>query len=189
GMVFSNVDEVRIAHELGEVHLHAPIKVRLNGEMVDTSVGRILLRDIVPEEIPFEILNQVMDKKALGELIDQTYRRLGNKATVLLADRLRTLGYQYATRAGVSICLDDMQVPPDKQRFIDSATSEVQEIEHQYQEGLITDGERYNKVIDIWAGCTERVASQMLARLGSEDGGAGRERPSFNPIFMMADSG
>ncbi|MBW2270919.1 MAG: DNA-directed RNA polymerase subunit beta' [Deltaproteobacteria bacterium] len=188
GMCFSGPDEVRIAFDAGAVALHAPIKVRLDGEMVDTAVGRILLLDILPGEIPFDVINQVMDKKALGELIDQAYRRLGNKATVILADRLRTLGYQYATRAGISICLDDMQIPAGKERYIDESRAEVNEIEQQYQEGLITDGERYNKVIDIWANCTERVAGQMLERLGSEGEGSGGG-PSFNPIYMMADSG
>jgi DNA-directed RNA polymerase subunit beta' len=193
GMRFASPAEVRIAFDAGEVDLHAPIKVRMNGEMVDTAVGRIILKEVVPDEIPFEIINQVMDKKALGELIDQTYRRLGNKATVLLADRLRTLGYQYATKAGISICVADMQIPSDKERFITDSNDEVREIEQQYQEGLITDGERYNKVIDIWANCTERVASQMLDRLGTDvhedENGEECHVPSFNPIYMMADSG
>jgi DNA-directed RNA polymerase subunit beta' len=134
-----------------------------------------------------------MDKKALGELIDQAYRRLGNKATVILADRLRTLGYQHATQAGVSICVDDMQIPSDKERFIEAANEQVRQIEAQYQEGLITDGERYNKVIDIWAQTTEQVAAQMLDRLGTDlvQDSEGREVkvPSFNPIYIMADSG
>jgi DNA-directed RNA polymerase subunit beta' len=193
GMRFSSPEEVRIAYDSGEVDLHAPIKVRMDGEVVDSAVGRLILRDIVPEEIPFEIINQVMDKKALGELIDQAYRRLGTKATVILADQLRTLGYEYATRAGISICVDDMQIPPDKESFIEKANEQVQEIEQQYQEGLITDGERYNKVIDIWANCTERVAGQMLERLGTDTvvgaDGVKREVSSFNPIYMMADSG
>jgi len=193
GMRFSSPAEVRIAFDAGEVDLHTPIKVRMNGEMVDTAVGRIILKEIVPEEIPFEIINQVMDKKALGELIDQAYRRLGNKATVLLADRLRTLGYEYATKAGISICVADMQIPSDKERFIAASNEEVREIEQQYQEGLITDGERYNKVIDIWANCTERVSAQMLERLGTgvrlDESGEERRAPSFNSIYMMADSG
>jgi DNA-directed RNA polymerase subunit beta' len=193
GMVFANADEVRVAFDADEVDLHAPVKVRMNGKLVDTAVGRILLKEIVPDEIPFEVINQVMDKKALGELMDQAYRHLGNKATVILADRLRTLGYQYATRAGLSICVDDMQIPPDKEKFITASNAEVQEIEQQYQEGLITDGERYNKVIDIWANCTERVAAQMLDRLGTgvvvDEAGKQRSVPSFNPIYMMADSG
>jgi DNA-directed RNA polymerase subunit beta' len=193
GMRFYSPGEVRIAFDAGEVDLHAAIKVRMNGQMVDTTTGRILLKEIVPDDIPYEIINQVMDKKALGELIDQAYRRLGNKATVILADRLRTLGYQYATRAGVSIAIGDMHIPSDKQKFIDSSTEEVREIEEQYQEGLITDGERYNKVIDIWAECTERVAGQMLDRLGTDtvkgEDGKDHEVPSFNSIYMMADSG
>ena len=193
GMRFANPEEVRSAYDAGEVDLHAAIKVRMGGKLVDTATGRILLNEIVPPEIPFEIINHVMDKKALGELIDQAYRRLGSKATVLLADRLRSLGYQYATRSGVSICIDDMKIPADKERVIEAANVEVQQIEQQYQEGLITDGERYNKVIDIWANATERIASQMLDALGTDvvvgEDGTSRQVPSFNSIFMMADSG
>jgi DNA-directed RNA polymerase subunit beta' len=193
GMRFSSTDEVRMAYDAGELDLHAAIKVRMDGELVETTAGRVILNEIVPDEIPFEIINQVMDKKALGELIDQAYRRLGNKATVILADRLRTLGYEYATRAGVSIGISDMDIPKDKQKFIDAAYGQVAQIEEQYQEGLITDGERYNKVIDIWANATEEVSSQMLGSLGTEtivdESGEKHEVPSFNPIFMMADSG
>jgi len=193
GRRFASATEVRIAHDAGEVDLHAAIQVRMDGQMVDTTVGRMILREIVTEEIPFEFINHVMDKKALGELIDQAYRRLGNKATVILADRLRTLGYQAATRAGVSICVDDMHVPSDKEKFIERANQEVSEIDTQYQEGLITDGERYNKVIDIWAQTTEQITSQVLERLGTdevkdEEGNTVRV-PSFNSIYMMADSG
>jgi DNA-directed RNA polymerase subunit beta' len=193
GMVFSGPEEVRAAYDAGEVEIHAGIKVRMNGKLVDTTTGRILLSEIVPGEIPFEIINQVMDKKALGELIDQAYRHLGNKATVILADRLRTLGYQNATTAGISICVDDMMVPPDKERFIAAATEQVKEVEQQYLEGLISDGERYNKVIDIWAEATERIGGQLVENLGIDvvkaaDGSETRV-PSFNPIFMMADSG
>ncbi len=193
GMVFPNVHQVRIVYDLGELGLHAPIKVRMDGKLVETATGRVLLKEIVPDDIPFEIINQVMDKKALGELIDQCYRRLGNKATVLLADRLRTLGYRYATRAGISVSIHDMKIPSDKEKFIKAAETQVQEIEQQYQEGLITDGERYNKVIDIWADATEQVADQMLAGLGTQierdEDGKERQVPSFNPIYMMADSG
>ena len=193
GMRFASPDEVRCAYDAGEAELHAAVKVRIDGVMVDTTVGRILLREIVPGDIPIEFINKVMDKKALGELVDQAYRLLGNKATVILADRLRTLGYQHATRAGVSISIHDMQIPSDKEAFIEAASQQVREIEEQYQEGLITDGERYNKVIDIWAQATEQVASQMLERLGTDvvrgEDGEEQHVPSFNPIFMMADSG
>jgi DNA-directed RNA polymerase subunit beta' len=193
GMRFSGSHEVRMAYDSGELDLQAAIKVRMDGSIADTTAGRLLLHDIVPGEIPFEIINQVMDKKALGELIDQCYRRLGSKATVILADRVRSLGYQAATKAGISICLDDMQIPSDKEQFLADANSQVAEIEQQYQDGLITDGERYNKVIDIWAQTTEQVAAQMLERLGTDvitDSDGNEKRvPSFNSIYMMADSG
>jgi DNA-directed RNA polymerase subunit beta' len=134
-----------------------------------------------------------MDKKALGELIDQCYRRMGNKATVLLADALRTLGYRNATRAGMSICIDDMRIPPDKERFLAEATEEVNQIQDQYQEGLITDGERYNKVVDIWAQATELITQQLLDGIATDtivdDDGNETTVPSFNNIYMMADSG
>ena len=165
----------------------------MNGEMVETTTGRILLREVVPGDIPFEFMNEVMDKKSLGELIDQTYRRLGTKATVLLADRLRTLGYQYATKAGISICVDDMHIPPDKPVFLAEATVQVEQVQEQYQEGLITDGERYNKVVDIWAQATEKITDQLLEGIRTEEyvdeNGESHRVPSFNAIFMMADSG
>jgi DNA-directed RNA polymerase subunit beta' len=192
GRRFASPEEVRVAFDAGQLDIHAGIKVRMNGSTVDTTTGRVLLGEIVPPEIPFKFINQVMDKKALGELIDQAYRRLGNKATVLLADRLRTLGYLNATRAGVSICLDDMMVPPDKERFIAEAQAQVGEVENQYLDGLISDGERYNKVIDIWANATEKIAAQLLENLGVDKGDKGakdRKVPSFNSIYMMADSG
>jgi DNA-directed RNA polymerase subunit beta' len=193
GRTFANAEEVRVAYDADELHIHAGIKVRMNGELVETTTGRTLLGEVVPPEIPFSFINQVMDKKALGELIDQAYRRLGNKATVILADRLRTLGYQHATRAGVSICLDDMAMPPDKERFIAEARGQVAEVHSQYLDGLISDGERYNKVIDIWANATERIAAQLLDNLGKDTApdiaGLSVRMPSFNSIYMMADSG
>jgi DNA-directed RNA polymerase subunit beta' len=192
GMRFASPDEVRIAFDSKAVALHARVQVRMEGELLESTVGRILLQEIIPAQIPFSYINKVMDKKALGELIDQAYRRLGNKATVILADRLRSLGYQYATRAGVSISIGDMEIPSDKERFIEEANGQVREIEQQYQEGLITDGERYNKVIDLWANATERVSAQMLERLGKDvivENGVEKQVPSFNPIYMMADSG
>jgi len=188
GMRFASPAEALAAYDAGELQLHARVAVR-----IESTAGRLLLREIVPPEIPFEIINKVMDKKALGELIDQAYRRLGNKATVILADRLRTFGYQYATKAGISFCVDDMTIPTDKEGIIAAANEQVREIEQQYQEGLITDGERYNKVIDIWAEATERVSAQMMENIGTQVtvDADGRETriPSFNSIYMMADSG
>ena len=193
GKVFSNPAEVRAAYDSSEVDLHARIMVRINGELVETTVGRIILKEIVPDEIPFSSLNRVMNKKELTNLVDQCYRHCGNKRTVILADRLKDLGYKYATKAGVSISISDMLIPSNKARLLEESNNEVREIENQYTEGLITDGERYNKVIDIWAQATENISDEMLYELGTEiktrDDGEQKEVPSFNPIFMMADSG
>jgi DNA-directed RNA polymerase subunit beta' len=197
GKIFSSPGEVRAAYDQGAVELQARISVRMDGKRVETTTGRVLLYDIVPKRIPFDAINKVMDKKQLQSLIDLTYRLCGEKETVLLADRVRSLGYSNATRAGISISLDDMLIPKRKQVLLEKATREVDEIRNQYAEGLITDGERYNKVIDIWAQVTEEVALAMMGEIGfetaegvSEDGKTEeRKLPSFNPIYMMADSG
>jgi len=193
GKVFSSCDEVRIAYDAGEVDLHAIIKVRIDGKLVKTTVGRVILREILPEEVPFELINYEMKKDKLAALIDYSYRHAGEKKTVILADRLKDLGYRYATLAGVSICIGDMLIPSDKERLLAEANQEIQIIRDQYTEGLITDGERYNKVIDIWAQVTENIADEMLKELGArkirDQDGNERRAESFNPIFMMADSG
>jgi len=193
GGVFSNPEEVRIAYDTGTADLHASVKVRMNGDMVETTVGRILLSEIVPKEVPFSIINRVMNKGELGNLIDYTYRVAGEKETVLLADRVKNLGYRYATQAGISMCIDNMLIPPNKEKFLEEANKEVQEVREQYTEGLITDGERYNKVIDIWSQVTEKIAEEMLRELETQEvmtrDGKKLRVASMNPIFMMADSG
>ncbi|MBI5682469.1 MAG: DNA-directed RNA polymerase subunit beta', partial [Deltaproteobacteria bacterium] len=193
GRLFSSPEEVRIAYDTGVVNLQACIKVRIDGEIEETTVGRIILREIVPSEVPFDLINMVMDKKHLANLIDTCYRAAGDKKTVILADQLKNMGYWYATKAGISICIDDMKIPAEKTEVLDKAYKEVQEIQKQYNEGLITDGERYNKVIDIWARAAEEVKAAMLKGLGTEtaldENGKEKKVPSFNPIFMMADSG
>jgi len=193
GKMFGSTDEVRAAYDASVVHLQAAIKVKMDGKLVDTTVGRIIVREILPPSIRFEEINKVMDKKRLADLIDICYRRSGPKETVILADRLKDLGYQYATKAGISICIDDMKIPSRKGNLLDSAYEEVKEIQKQYNEGLITDGERYNKVIDIWAQATEEIAEEMLRELSTDaikdEDGSERRAPSFNPIFIMADSG
>ena len=193
GRIFGSFDELRIVYEFGEVDLQARIKVRLDGALVDTTVGRMLLFEMLPDVIMFEEVNKVMDKKRLADLIDTCYRRAGSKVTVLLADRLKNLGYKYASKSGISICIDDLKVPASKGALLDKAYDEVNEIQKQYNEGLITNGERYNKVIDIWAHATEDIASEMLKELGADtilnEEGKEFTVPSFNPIFMMADSG
>jgi DNA-directed RNA polymerase subunit beta' len=193
GKVFSNSEEVRIAYDADEVDLHARIKVRLNGGLVETTVGRILLKEILPEEIPFRLINKVMKKSELANLIDYCYRFGGEKKTVLLSDRLKGLGYHYATLAGISISLDDMLIPSNKGKLLQEAQQEIEKVQEQYTEGLITDGERYNKVIDIWAQVTENIAGVMLKELGNEEvealSGEKKTTESLNPIYIMADSG
>ena len=193
GKVFSNPEEVRIAYDANEVDLHARMKVRLDGELVETTVGRILLKEILPEEIPFRLINKVMKKSELANLIDYCYRYGGDKKTVLLSDRLKGLGYYYATLAGISISLDDMLIPSNKEKLLQEAQQEIERVQEQYTDGLITDGERYNKVIDIWAQVTENIAGVMLKELGSEGvvapSGEKQSTESLNPIYIMADSG
>ncbi|MFH0900947.1 MAG: DNA-directed RNA polymerase subunit beta' [Pseudomonadota bacterium] len=194
--VFSGMDEARMAYDHGEVDLQAAIMCRVPGEKrpVRTTVGRVLLYEICPRAIPFAAVNRVMGKKQLADLIDLVYRFYGQKETVLLADRLRTLGYTEATKAGISICIDDMLIPAQKQVLLSKAQKEVTEIEEQYTEGLITDGERYNKVVDIWAQVAEQIAGEMMGEIGTMEAldrvtGEKRRTPSFNPIYIMADSG
>ncbi|OGQ70258.1 MAG: DNA-directed RNA polymerase subunit beta' [Deltaproteobacteria bacterium RIFCSPLOWO2_12_FULL_44_12] len=193
GKIFSSPQEVRIAYDADEVGLQAKIKCRINGKLVETTTGRVLLYEVVPKAIPFEDVNKVMDKKGVAELIDQCYRFCKDKETVLLADGLRTLGFKHSTKAGISICIDDMLIPPAKKELLENAYREVREVEEQYTEGLITAGEKYNKVVDIWAQTTEAIADSMMQGLQREvaesETGEKREQLSFNPILIMADSG
>ncbi|MDD9933801.1 MAG: DNA-directed RNA polymerase subunit beta' [Myxococcales bacterium] len=192
--IYSSIEEVRMAYDAGTVELHAKIKVRVDGEIRDTTVGRVLVSELLPEGMPFDLANKVLDKKALSNLIDSCYRINRNKATVLLADHLRTMGFEQSTRAGISICMDDMVIPDSKKEILAAAQGDVETVVEQYQEGLITDGERYNKVVDIWAAAADQVAADLLDGIGREtivnaETGDEEETPSFNSIFMMADSG
>ncbi|MBW1635790.1 MAG: DNA-directed RNA polymerase subunit beta' [Deltaproteobacteria bacterium] len=193
GKVFSSDEEAIIAYDYGVVHLQANIRVRRNGELVDTTVGRLLLGQLLPEKVRFEKVNQVMTKKALAGLIDHTYRNAGTKETVILADRLKDIGYEYATRAGISICINDMKIPLGKEEYVEKAEGDVFDVEQQYTDGLITSGEKYNKVVDIWSKVTEDVATAMMDEIKVDyflDKDGNRvEGPSFNSIFIMADSG
>jgi DNA-directed RNA polymerase subunit beta' len=201
--VYASPGEVRMAYDNGVVNLHTGVLVRITDKDEDgnprtrnmaTTVGRVLVAEVLPEDIPFDYVNKVLNKKALSQLIDVCYRKHRNKETVLLADRLRSLGFEYATKAGVSICMDDMVIPDKKKELIDAAQEELQRVVDQYQEGLITDGERYNKVVDIWAGVADRVTEEMMEVIGKEivtdpETGKQLEESSFNPVYIMADSG
>jgi DNA-directed RNA polymerase subunit beta' len=193
GMIFSGPEEVRSAIDAKAIALHAKIKVRIDGELKETTAGRIILYEIIPEEINFDAINKLMNKKELANLIDHCYRLCGDKTTVLLADRLKDLGFKYATISGLSFAVGNMIIPDNKKHIVAQADKDVLKIQKQYMDGLITDGERYNKVIDIWAQATEKIASEMLTGISMEEsiGADGKKRKieSFNPIYMMADSG
>lgn len=194
GKIFASPDEVWLAWDAKEIHLQARIKVRIDGKKVDTTVGRVLLWYLAPRSLPFDNFNKLMKKKEISNLIDEAFRVAGNKATVILADRLKDIGYFFATTAGISIGIADMSIPPSKVDLLGEADKKVAEIDGQYQEGLITAGERYNKVIDIWSDVGDRVAEDMMQEISSAefksiDGKDSRRGPSFNPIYIMADSG
>lgn len=194
GKVFADPDDVRIAYDSGIVEEHAIIKVKMKREFVETTAGRVIFSEILPKGIPFSMINKELTKKELGKLIEYIHKTLGKRETVVFLNNLERLGFDYATKSGISICIDDMHVPSKKAELIKEAELEVMEVQRQYADGLITQGERYNKVIDIWANVTERVADEMMKELGAEDGKPFseeelKERRSFNNIFMMADSG
>ena len=194
GKRFSSPLEVRMAYDAGEVDLHACIKVRMDGTIYDTTPGRIILYEVIPDKsLSFELINKVMKKKELRFLINESHRKIGIKSTVILADRLKDLGYKYATISGISISIKDMIIPSKKESIIKGAENEVKRIEDQYQSGVITSGEKYNKVVDIWTKSTDDVAGEMMREMGlGAVTGPGRETEetiSFNSVFMMADSG
>ncbi len=206
GMYFSDIEEVHRAYEDRKVELHASIEVRIDEiiisehgderherSRVKTTVGRALLAEIRPKGMPFRLLNETLKKKQITQLIDSCYRRLGLKKTVVFADRLMYAGFKYATKAGVSIGIDDLMVPEEKKGILESAEQEVVEIQNQYVSGLVTAGERYNKVVDIWSRTNEQVARAMMQRMGKyvvkTTGGEEIEEESMNSIFIMADSG
>ena len=206
GTLFTDVAEVHRAYETRVAGLQARCRVRIfehvrdaegtlveRRRVVDTTVGRALLFEILPKGLSFDLINQDMTKKAISGVINACYRTLGLKETVVFADQLMYTGFHYATRAGVSIGVDDMVVPEQKQKILGAAEHEVKEIQEQYASGLVTNGERYNKVVDIWSRTNDQVAKAMMDKLGGEDVTDSRgekiRQKSFNSIFMMADSG
>jgi DNA-directed RNA polymerase subunit beta' len=206
GMVFADVSEVHRAYQNDVVSIHARIRVRISrhefddkGEaqarhdLVETTVGRALLSEIIPKGLTFDLINRNMSKKAISNLINACYRRVGLKETVIFADQLMYTGFSYATRSGVSFGINDMTIPEVKARILAESEDEVLEIEDQYTSGLVTMGERYNKVVDIWSRTNDQVAKAMMDVLGTEEKvdaeGKTVTQPSFNSVYMMADSG
>ncbi len=206
GMAFANISEVKRAYDNRVVELHARVKVRITEvvtdedgnkqnktSIVDTTIGRALLAEILPEGLPFALANTELTKKNISRLINSSYRQLGLKDTVVFADKLMYTGFAYATRAGVSIGIDDMLIPDEKKGILTEAEAEVLEIQEQYQSGLVTAGERYNKVVDIWSRTNERIAKAMMDTIGTEKvinaKGETIDQKSMNSLYIMADSG
>ena len=206
GMMFADVAEAKRAWQSGHADLHARVTVRLKEvdlddegkhqesiKRVETTIGRAILSEILPPGLPFSVIDKPLKKKEISRLINASFRRCGLRATVIFADKLMQHGYALATRAGISIAVRDMLVPERKHSLIAAAEAEVKEIAEQYKAGLVTDGERYNKVVDIWGRCSDQVAQEMMKQLKQEavvdrDGNT-VEQESFNSIYMMADSG
>src|SRR5690554_1968123 len=206
GRIFDDLQEVDRVYRSGDAHLHAKVKVRIsetvnstdgsvthNTSIVDTTVGRALLFQIVPEGLPFSLVNQPMKKKAISNLINQCYRVVGLKETVIFADQLMYTGFAFSTISGVSIGVNDFVIPDEKVTIIDRAIEEVKEIEKQYASGLVTQGEKYNKVIDLWSKANDEVSKAMMVNLSTEPvvnrDGETVSQESFNSMYMMADSG
>ena len=186
-------DLIMVATSAGFFGFQGKLPLESRGKVVETTVGRVLFYDIVPDEVPFSLCNQTLKKKNLGELIDRCYRSAGAKKTVLFADALMQLGFGMSTKAGISICVDDMCIPSTKAKILEDAQSEVEETENQYNDGLITMGEKYNKVVDIWSKVTDEVSKNLISEISKETvadaEGNEAEQDAFNSIFMMVDSG
>jgi len=206
GMVFADVKEAIRAHANKVVHIQSRVRVRItetlpdeneemqtNRRLVNTTIGRAMLSELLPDGLPFELVNRDMTKKSISNLINTSYRLVGLKETVIFADQLMYTGFRESTRAGASICLDDMIIPPQKVEILNEAEAEVKEIENQYSSGLVTNGERYNKVVDIWSHANEKVAKAMMDKISKTEvinaKGEKEITASFNNIYMMADSG
>ena len=205
GHIFTDVTELQRAYDGGYVGLQAKVKLRIlrntepedesnvTHELVETTVGRGLLSTIMPPELPYSAINQTMDSKHITQLINKCYRDVGLKAAVIFADKLMYMGFEHATKAAISISIDDMEVPEKKEEILATAEGQVKNIQNQFSSGLLTQGERYNKVVDIWSRTNDLIADAMMEKLGQEEvedqTGNKKIQPSFNSIFMMADSG
>ena len=200
GMAFANVSEIEHALNAGALSLHAKIKCRFRGvnsageaytELVDSTPGRMMVSEILPRDkaVDFSLINRLLTKKEISQVIDMVYRHCGQKETVMFADRVMGLGFEHACRGGISFGKDDMVVPEAKEALVDAAREKVKEYKQQYLDGLITQGEKYNKVIDAWSECTDKVAEEMMKGISHAGGVDEGGNPSLNSIFMMADSG
>ncbi len=194
GKIFCSPWEVIAAYDHKQLGLHAKIKVRIDGELIDTTPGRILIHDVLPKDIDFALVNCVLTKKNIARLVGTAYRDAGPKATVILCDRLKDVGYEFATRAGVTIGVKDLEIPAAKKDIIENSQAEVDDIERQYRDGIITRTEKYNKIVDVWTKATQDVSNEMIKNISTEvlvneKTGEKRVNNSFNSIYMMSTSG
>ncbi|KAA0258479.1 DNA-directed RNA polymerase subunit beta' [Deferribacter autotrophicus] len=192
GKLFASPEEVLIAYDNNAVDIHAEIKVRIDGKIYDTTVGRVIFYQIVPKGIEFEAVNKVLDKKELTKLVEYSYKKLGNYDTVRFLDVLKDLGFKYATKAGFSICIDDLMIPAERETLIKEAMDKVREIEEHYREGALTAGERYNQIIDVWSSTNDKVTEYLMKTLASQGGDKSAENKRdkfYNPVYVMAHSG
>ncbi|WP_462136873.1 DNA-directed RNA polymerase subunit beta' [Candidatus Mycalebacterium sp.] len=194
GKYFSSPEEVIMAYDSGHIGIHTLMKIKINDELVETTVGRVILYDeAIPKTIPFKMVNKPMNKGEVENLVDTCFRKNGGKETVVMADRIRTLGFKYATKSGISISINDMEIPESKEKIVEEAREEELKVHGQYSQGLLTDGERYNKVVDIWTKASDEIAEDVMENIKFEtvkdDKGVERTSTSSNPIYMMIDSG
>jgi len=206
GMIFANTNEALLAYSEGLVSLHAKVKLRVQdysktetefmpskSRIVDTTIGRSIFSRILPKGLNFDLINEALTKKVVSNLIHVCYRTQELKETVIFADQMMYMGFEYSTKSGISFCSNDMIIPSEKTAMIDKANSQVKDVQQQFASGIVTNGERYNKVIDIWSRTSEEVAKAMMDKVGYDDitdaDGNTEKKPSFNSIYMMADSG
>ncbi len=192
GKIYASSDEVIIAIDHGKLDIYSEIKVRINEKIYDTSAGRVILYGIVPDSIEFDVVNKVLGKKELVKLVDHIYKKLGNWHSVTFLDNLKDLGFKYSTKAGYSICLDDMIIPESKSGLVEEANQKVREIEEHYREGALTKGERYNQIIDVWSLTNESIAEELMKSIETVGGDASSPNKKdrfYNNLHIMSDSG
>lgn len=192
GMIFGSPEEAIIAFDQGVVDINAFIKVRINGKIYDTTTGRVILSTILPEGVPFDVINDVLEKKKITKLVEEIYNKKGNYATSQFLDNLKDLGFKYSTRAGFSICIDDLIIPEEKNKIIEAAMAKVMQIEESYKEGALTPGERYNQIIEIWSNTNDEITSHLMKAIENQGGDKSqtdKRKRFYNPIYVMAHSG
>ncbi|MDY6821082.1 MAG: DNA-directed RNA polymerase subunit beta' [Deferribacterota bacterium] len=192
GKIFSSVSEVLCAYDYGKLDLHANINLRINNVMYKTTTGRVILYSAIPEEVEFERINRVFDKKELSKLVEHINKKLGSYKTAKFLDKLKDLTFYYATKAGFSITVEDLVIPPEREKLLEEATKRVHEIDAHYREGALTAGERYNQIIDIWSTTNDKITAILmdtLSRQGGDKKAKNKRDRYYNPIYIMADSG